>query len=77
MPTWAVEFCPKLRLHFALLSPPGEESTFIVRKEYDKLVRDGQRPALGHRIPNILSAQQVAFSVEAMTRATARLYAKS
>jgi len=49
----------------------------MVRKEYDKLVRDGQGPALGHRIPDILSAQQVAFSVEAMTRATARRYAKS
>ena len=44
-----------------LYYPPGEESTFMVRKDYNKLVRD--------RIPDILNAQQVTFGVEEMTRA--------
>ncbi|MGB3309516.1 MAG: nucleoside triphosphate pyrophosphohydrolase [Nodosilinea sp.] len=44
-----------------LYYPPGEESKFMVRKEYNKLVRD--------RIPEILESQQVKFGVEPMTQA--------
>ena len=44
-----------------LYYPPGEESKFMVRKEYNKLVRD--------RIPEILTGQQVRFSVAPMTQA--------
>jgi predicted house-cleaning noncanonical NTP pyrophosphatase (MazG superfamily) len=43
-----------------LYYPPGEEATFMVRKEYNKLVRD--------RIPDILTSQQVKFGVEPMTQ---------
>lgn len=43
-----------------LYYPYEEESTFMVRKEYNKLVRD--------RIPEILESQQVKFGVEEMTQ---------
>jgi predicted house-cleaning noncanonical NTP pyrophosphatase (MazG superfamily) len=44
-----------------LYYPPGEESKYMVRKEYNKLVRD--------RIPEILEDQHVQFAVEEMSQA--------
>lgn len=43
-----------------LYYPLGEESTFMVRKEFNKLVRD--------RIPEILQSQQVQFGIEEMNQ---------
>lgn len=42
-----------------LYYPPGEESTLMVRKEYNKLVRD--------RIPEILTTQGIHFGIETMS----------
>lgn len=44
-----------------LYYPSKEESTLMVRKEHNKLVRD--------RIPAILESQQVKFGIEEMTQA--------
>jgi predicted house-cleaning noncanonical NTP pyrophosphatase (MazG superfamily) len=41
-----------------LYYPPGEEATFMVRKDYNKLVRDF--------IPDILHKQQVQYGIEEM-----------
>ena len=43
-----------------LYYPSGEKTTFMMRKEYNKLVRD--------LIPDILTSQRVKFSVEPMTQ---------